>query len=204
VGIRCADNAAPSIRKSWHWLRRHAAAARSAIMLEYSVLLWQFLASVSGTSSLPRLQWDSELYKLCILIMETDLPEETANRRHRPSSHPLFASRLACVFLWYLWVEATSRMPCTGYISSLSLSAAAVCMKTASSEHKPELVFHFFADRESDSVLYTALHNWCGFLRIVLAFGMGQLCSPPQEIYGLFPTPQTLYFCISCAIASFL
>jgi hypothetical protein len=29
VGIRRADHAAPSIRKSWHYLRRQAAVARS-------------------------------------------------------------------------------------------------------------------------------------------------------------------------------
>jgi hypothetical protein len=27
-GIRCADHATPSIRKSWHWLRQQAAVAR--------------------------------------------------------------------------------------------------------------------------------------------------------------------------------
>jgi hypothetical protein len=29
VGILCADHATPSVRKSWHYLRRHAAVARS-------------------------------------------------------------------------------------------------------------------------------------------------------------------------------
>jgi hypothetical protein len=29
VGIRCADHATPSIRESWHKLRRQAAVARS-------------------------------------------------------------------------------------------------------------------------------------------------------------------------------
>jgi hypothetical protein len=36
VGIRCADHAAPSIRKSWHWLCRHAAVALS---MYFSLLL---------------------------------------------------------------------------------------------------------------------------------------------------------------------
>jgi hypothetical protein len=29
VGVRWADHATPSIRKSWHYFRRHAAVARS-------------------------------------------------------------------------------------------------------------------------------------------------------------------------------
>jgi hypothetical protein len=32
VGIRCADHTAPSIRESWHYLRRQAAVARSVYL----------------------------------------------------------------------------------------------------------------------------------------------------------------------------
>jgi hypothetical protein len=49
--------------------------------------------------------------------------------------------------------QVISWMPFTGYI--LSRSPAAVCIKTASAEQKPELAFHFFGHGECDSTLYS-------------------------------------------------
>jgi hypothetical protein len=67
-------------------------------------------------------------------------------------------------------------------------------MKTASSERKPELVFHFFADRESDSVLYTALQNWCGSLRIVGS----ALYSTPGDIWIIPHTADAVFLHLLC------
>jgi hypothetical protein len=35
VGIRCADHATSSIRKSWHWLRRQAAVTRYSSLADW-------------------------------------------------------------------------------------------------------------------------------------------------------------------------
>jgi hypothetical protein len=49
VGIRHADNVAPSLRKSWQSLRRQAVVARSVSSLadsDHGVFLWSFIYEI--------------------------------------------------------------------------------------------------------------------------------------------------------------
>jgi hypothetical protein len=92
-----------------------------------------------------------------------------------------------------------------------SLSFSAVCVKTVRSEQKPELVFHFFGHRGGRQY-FTQPRKACAvfgglFLHWewVNSILHPNLVSHPRKyMYGLFPTPHILYFCIPCAVPALL
>lgn len=110
--------------------------------------------------------------------------------------HPLFAYLLAWVCVWCLWIRSKEQYSSLEQITSLKalgdcmLSLSAVCIKTVSSEQKPELALQFFWTRRSEIVTYTIVQSCCGFLWIVLALEMGQLYPPTQP---RFATPSDIW-----------